>query len=197
VALKDPYLLQFASFSGIVGKDVRNQEVAMQRFKVGQDVSYAQSGPAIIKDIVTVSVGTASIEMYILSPYDNAGNATIQVPVTTKQLRDIVTPTQASTALQTLTRARKQLRGPPHRQLQHLTDSINTGDFMKLCEAVRDLYTDEGVERRYTRRMMYESSLRRLTHELSLVFDLSPTELEPLVEEIIIRRKIPDELKAP
>lgn len=166
----------------------------MKRFKVGRDIVYPEQGPATITDIATQAINGIEIELYILKPYHNSGNATIAVPVAKHGLRSLVTPAQARAALKKLTGVRKKSRSRWHIQARDLRADINSGDITKLCEVVRNLYTEDGQGLSYGARQLYDEALQRLVTELALVFDLAPSELEPLIEETIETRKVQKEL---
>ncbi len=84
------------------------------------------------------------------------------------------------------------------RRAQEYEAKINSGDFILLCEVVRDLYRSESQrEQSYSERQLYEAAFARLQREVALARKTGDeAATETLLSVLIAARREDDEIKS-
>ena len=160
--------------------------MSKQQFSVGTKVVYPSHGIGEITAIEAQTVGGMELKVYAISfPQDKM---VLRVPVNRAQtsgLRGISDKTNVDKVFERLEQKPKVGNKMWSRRAQEFEAKINSGDILALSEVVRDLYKNVDSDRSYSERMIYESALNRLAHEVAILEDISQEEATSKLVEVL------------
>ena len=141
-----------------------------QKFKVKDKVVYPSHGVGEVIEIEEQSIANTSIQVYVISfPQDKM---TLKVPVSraiASGLRSLVDPKVVDSVYSILQGKPKRGNKMWSRRAQEYEAKINSGSIELIAEVVRDLYKNVDNDRSYSERTIYESALKRLSTEISIL----------------------------
>ncbi len=157
-----------------------------KQFTVGTKVVYPSHGVGEITAIEAQTVGGMELKVYAISfPQDKM---ILRVPVNRAQtsgLRGISDKTNINKVFECLEQKPKAGNKMWSRRAQEFEAKINSGDILALSEVVRDLYKNVDSDRSYSERMIYESALNRLAHEVAILENISQEDATTRLVEVL------------
>lgn len=157
-----------------------------RKFQVGDRVVYPSHGVGEIIEIESQSIAGVTLEVYVISfPQDKM---TLKVPVSSKianGLRPLADNGEIDQVYQTLQGKPKRGNKMWSRRAQEYETKINSGELVAIAEVVRDLYKNVDNDRSYSERTIYESAIRRLATEISILEKTTEEDAEKKLTDLL------------
>lgn len=157
-------------------------------FNVGQYVVYPAHGVGQIKGIESQEIGGIKLDVFVI--YFEKDKMTLRVPVNRAEkagLRKLSNEGDLDRAFDTLKGKAKTARGMWSRRAQEYETKINSGSIVSIAEVVRDLHKNiDQPDRSYSERMIYESALNRLTHEVAAAENIDNEQATRRVLDVLV-----------
>ena len=139
-------------------------------FRLNEYVVYPAHGVGQIIEIKEQQVSDLSMEFFVINFKQE--RLVLKVPVSkviAVRMRKLADEKLLNSGLAVLKQPARIKRTMWSRRAQEYESKINSGDFVLLCEVVRDLYRSElQREQSYSERQLYEAAFGRLQREVAL-----------------------------
>ncbi len=157
-------------------------------FKIGDLAVYPAHGVGKIESIESKSIGGKKLDFYVMRILDN--DMKIMIPLTNAQsvgLRGLITQTDLPRVFDILLRREVSVNGGTwNRRYREYMEKIKTGSIYELAEVLRDLTVLKGdKELSFGERKMLDTARTLLLKELSIVQDVTESEIEQSIFEML------------
>ncbi|HYA41628.1 MAG TPA: CarD family transcriptional regulator [Syntrophobacteraceae bacterium] len=157
-------------------------------FKIGDLAVYPAHGVGKIESIESKSIGGKHQDFYVMRILDNGMKIMIPVPnAQTVGLRGLITQTDIPRVFDILLRREVSVNGGTwNRRYREYMEKIKTGSIYELAEVLRDLTVLKGdKELSFGERKMLDTARTLLLKELSIVQDVTESEIEQSIVELL------------
>ncbi len=157
-------------------------------FKIGDLAVYPAHGVGKIESIESKSIGGKRLDFYVMRILDN--DMKIMIPLSNAHsvgLRGLITQTDLPRVFDILLRREVSVNGGTwNRRYREYMEKIKTGSIYELAEVLRDLTVLKGdKELSFGERKMLDTARTLLLKELSIVQDVTESEIEQSIFEVL------------
>jgi CarD family transcriptional regulator len=156
-------------------------------FQIGDKVVYPSHGVAEIINIETETIAGMEIQLFVIKMLQD--KMVVRVPVkkaTSSGLRKLIDKDKAQEIYNILKSKPKAAHKMWSKKAQEFEAKIISGQLELVAEVVRDLHkSDEEANRSYSEITLYESAMKRLVAELSIIESKNENEVACNINEFL------------
>lgn len=155
-------------------------------FQIGDKVVYASHGVGEIQNIKVSNLQGTDVKVYIVSFSENS--MVLHIPSKKSELlRSLVSKEELENAYDTLRMKPKSMPRMSTKKNYEIETKLKSGDLSLVAEVLRDLYKLRimGKDPSYSERTAYETSLNRLASEIAEIENISYSNAEQRVLNIL------------